>query len=193
MKFVLSGLKMGDGQSATMKGTSIHGTREGVEVPITPRCGATASSMEGRAQGEDLHFGVEVPSKAEVINVDDNIRIWFEVWAEPVKGERSKSRLTAALIALFATGCASTPPRQKWRRPAGRRAGRRGGPDEVHSRSGARREAARPAARRAETAGPAAEKSQSLAPASVKGERPVHRIEMIFESGGAFSVRCSWS
>ena len=90
MKFVLSGLKMGDGQAATMKGTiEIHGTPREVEVPITLTLRRDGFIyVKGELKAKISHFGVEVPSKAGVINVDDNIRIWFEVWAEPVKGEK---------------------------------------------------------------------------------------------------------
>ncbi|MBI2922747.1 MAG: YceI family protein [Planctomycetes bacterium] len=90
MKFVLSGLRMGEGQAATMKGTiEIHGTSREVEMPITltlRRDGFIYVKGELKARISD--FKVEVPSKLGMINVDDNIRIWFEVWAEPLKGEK---------------------------------------------------------------------------------------------------------
>jgi polyisoprenoid-binding protein YceI len=87
MKFVLASVRLGEGGSAAMKGSmEIHGVPRELEIPITlalRRDGCLYVKGEVRAKVSD--FGIAPPSKLGMINVEDEIRIWFEAWAEPVR------------------------------------------------------------------------------------------------------------
>jgi polyisoprenoid-binding protein YceI len=72
-----------DDGACTMKGTmEIHGTAKDVEIPGTfalRRDGYLHVKGELRTNVTD--FGISPPVTALVIRVDDEIKVWFEVWA----------------------------------------------------------------------------------------------------------------
>jgi len=90
MKFEVAAVKMTGAESMAMKGSiEIHGVKKDIEIPCTlkvRRDGYVYAKGELRAKMTD--FGIKPPSKMGMINVEDEIRIWFEVWAEPAKGDR---------------------------------------------------------------------------------------------------------
>lgn len=85
MKFTLAGLRVGAGRAMTLTGKmEIHGVARDVEIP----CEAEFSDdggihVKGELWTKMSLFGVSVPVKAGVLKVKDDIRIWFEIRAEP--------------------------------------------------------------------------------------------------------------
>jgi polyisoprenoid-binding protein YceI len=74
----------------TMKGTlEIHGTRKDVEASGTfeLRRGGHLH-VKGELLVKMTDFGISPPVTALIIRVGDEIKIWFEVWAEPAKEEK---------------------------------------------------------------------------------------------------------
>lgn len=90
MKFEVTGITLAGTDAMTMKGTlEIHGVRKDVEIPCTLKVRRDGFIyVKGELKSKMTDFGVTPPSKGGLINVDDEIRVWFEAWAEPVKGER---------------------------------------------------------------------------------------------------------
>ncbi len=90
MKFEVSGITLAGGDAMAMKGSlEIHGVKKDVEIPCTLKVRRDGFIyVKGELRSKMTDFGVTPPSKAGFINVDDEIRVWFEAWAEPVKGER---------------------------------------------------------------------------------------------------------
>ncbi|MCE9581382.1 MAG: YceI family protein [Planctomycetes bacterium] len=90
MKFEVVSVTLGEGEAMTMKGTiEIHGVKKELEIPCTLQQRRDRKiHVKGEVRSKMSDFGIKPPSKAGFINVDDEIRIWFEAWAEPVKGEK---------------------------------------------------------------------------------------------------------
>ncbi|MEK7470320.1 MAG: YceI family protein [Planctomycetota bacterium] len=90
MKFELASLKMTGEEAMDMKGSiEIHGVKKEIEIACTLKVRRDGFVyVKGEIKARMTDFGIKPPSKMGMINVEDEIRIWFEVWAEPAKGGR---------------------------------------------------------------------------------------------------------
>lgn len=88
--FTLSEFRREDGGRFRMKGVlEIHGRKKDVEATGSfelRRSGHLHAKGEMAAKMSD--FGISPPVTALIIRVGDEIRVWFELWAEPVKEEK---------------------------------------------------------------------------------------------------------
>lgn len=87
MSFDLSALRMTGVDTVDVSGTmEIHGIRRDVTIPCSIRLRRDGYVwVKGEIKANMSDFGIEPPVKLAIIKVADEIRIWFEVWAEPVK------------------------------------------------------------------------------------------------------------
>jgi polyisoprenoid-binding protein YceI len=87
MSFEISFLEMKGPDSANISGTmEIHGRKQYVTIPCSFRLRRDGYAwMKGELKVKMSDFGIDPPVKMGVIKVRDRIRIWFEVWAEPVR------------------------------------------------------------------------------------------------------------
>lgn len=87
MGFEVASIRLTGEDSMVMKGRmEIHGTKREVEIPCTLKVRRDGYVfVKGEVTTRMSEFGIEPPSKGGLINVKDEIRVWFEVWAEPVK------------------------------------------------------------------------------------------------------------
>lgn len=87
MKFEIASVKQTGGDTADMTGLmEFHGVKKELTIPCSFKLrldGYAYASGEIKVKMTD--FGIEPPVKMGVIKVADEIRIWFELWAEPVK------------------------------------------------------------------------------------------------------------
>ena len=90
MKFELWSIKMTGANTMDMSGTlEIHGTKKAVTIPCEVKLRHDKYAwVKGEIKAKMTDFGIEPPVKAGVIKVDDEIRVWFEAWAEPVKAPK---------------------------------------------------------------------------------------------------------
>ncbi|MBI2933585.1 MAG: YceI family protein [Planctomycetes bacterium] len=74
----------------TMKGTlEIHGTQKEVEIPCSAELRRDGYvHVKGAFRTKMSDFGITPPSKFGIINVRDEIDVWFEVWAGPEGGKK---------------------------------------------------------------------------------------------------------
>ena len=87
MKFEISSVKMtGIGTVAMSGAMEIHGIRKDVTIPCSFKLRRDGYAwMKGEITVKMTDFGIKPPVKLGVIKVEDEFRIWFEIWAEPVK------------------------------------------------------------------------------------------------------------
>lgn len=87
IRFELAQLKMTGTESGVAVGTlEIHGVRQNVTVSCTIRMRLDGYvHMTGEVRARMSVFGIRPPSKLGVVKVADELRFWFEIWAEPVK------------------------------------------------------------------------------------------------------------
>ncbi len=87
MKFEIASVKQTGGDTADMTGSmEFHGVKKELTIPCSFKLrldGYAFASGEIKVKMTD--FGIEPPVKMGVIKVADEIRIWFELWAEPVR------------------------------------------------------------------------------------------------------------
>jgi polyisoprenoid-binding protein YceI len=87
MHFDVSFLEVTGVETINMSGTmEIHGVKKYVTIPCSIRLRRDGYAwMKGEIKLNMSSFGIKPPVKLAVIKVADQIRIWFEIWAEPVK------------------------------------------------------------------------------------------------------------
>ena len=87
MNFDVSTLEMTGVDTMNMSGTmEIHGRTRIVTIPCRIRLRRDGYAwMKGEIRVNMSAFGIKPPVKLAVIKVADEIRIWFEIWAEPVR------------------------------------------------------------------------------------------------------------
>ncbi|MEK7469520.1 MAG: YceI family protein [Planctomycetota bacterium] len=87
MSFEVGVIGMTGLDTMNMSGTmEIHGVRKQVTIPCSIRVRRDGYAwMKGEIRLNMTDFGIDPPVKMGIIKVRDEIRIWFEIWAEPVK------------------------------------------------------------------------------------------------------------
>ncbi|KAF0243526.1 MAG: hypothetical protein FD180_3310 [Planctomycetota bacterium] len=87
MKFEISVVKMTSPGTVDMSGSmEIHGVRKDVTIPCTFKLRLDGFAyVAGEVKVKMTDFGIKPPTKLGIIKVEDEFRIWFEIWAEPVK------------------------------------------------------------------------------------------------------------
>ncbi|MCE9582760.1 MAG: YceI family protein [Planctomycetes bacterium] len=87
MQFEISHIKMTALDKMDMTGVmEIHGVTKEVTLPCLFKLRRDGFAwMKGEIRLNMTEFGITPPVKMGVIKVENEIRIWFEIWAEPVK------------------------------------------------------------------------------------------------------------
>ncbi|MEK7469016.1 MAG: YceI family protein [Planctomycetota bacterium] len=87
MGFEISVVKMTSVGTVDMSGSmEIHGIKKDVTIPCSFKLRSDGFAyVAGEIKVKMTDFGIKPPTKLGIITVEDEIRIWFEIWAEPVK------------------------------------------------------------------------------------------------------------
>jgi polyisoprenoid-binding protein YceI len=86
MGFDITVVKMTSVGTVDMSGTmELHGIRKDVTIPCSFKLRSDGFAyVAGEIKVKMTDFGIKPPTKLGIITVDDEIRVWFEIWAEPV-------------------------------------------------------------------------------------------------------------
>jgi polyisoprenoid-binding protein YceI len=87
MSFEIASIRMTSLETMDMTGAmEIHGVKKTVTIPCSFKMRRDGFAwMKGEVKLNMTEFGITPPVKMGVIKVADEFRIWFEIWAEPVK------------------------------------------------------------------------------------------------------------